>query len=54
MRTNDPRQFLTFTNAQSLIPEGPNDVQGSPSTITPTQRNAVDIVDWALDIRRLQ
>ena len=51
---NDPRQFLTFLNSQSFTPESSGDVQGSPTTITPTQRNAIDIVDWALTVRRLQ
>jgi hypothetical protein len=51
---NDPRQFSTWNNASSLIPEGPGDLQGTPSTLAPAQRNAIDIVNWTFDVRRLQ
>jgi hypothetical protein len=56
VRLNDPRQFLSFSNVQSQpdVREGPNDLQGSPATITAGQGNAIDIVDWSLDVRRLQ
>jgi hypothetical protein len=45
-------EFRTLTNADSFIPEGPNDptLQGN---VTPDQRRAVDIVNWSITLRRL-
>lgn len=53
VRRFDPRQFLTLSNADSFTPEGPGDstLQGPDS---PTQRNAVDLVDWSVSVRRLR
>jgi hypothetical protein len=49
---NDPRQFLSWNSASSLFPPGP--LQGNPSTLSPEQRNAIAIVNWTFDVRRLQ
>ncbi len=53
IRRFDPRQFLTLTNADAFVPEGPGDttLQGP---VTPAQKNAVDIVDWSVAVRRLR
>jgi hypothetical protein len=53
IRRFDPRQFLTLTNADAFVPEGPGDstLQGPA---TQTQKNAVDIVDWSVSVRRLR
>ena len=53
IRRFDPRQFLSLTNAGSLIPEAAGDSTLQGPT-TPAQRNSVDIVNWSLAVRRLQ
>jgi hypothetical protein len=53
IRRNDPRQFLSFSNDTSLIRETAGDVTLEGPATQP-QKNAVDIVDWTLSIRRLR
>lgn len=45
-------EFRTFSNDDSFVKEGPSDttLQGN---VTPQQRQAVDIVDWSITLRRL-
>lgn len=45
-------EFRTITNDDSFVREGPNDttLQGN---VTPAQRQAVDIVNWSITLRRL-
>ena len=53
IRRFDPRQFLTLTNADAFVREtsGDSTLQGPA---TQTQKNAVDIVDWSVGVRRLR
>ena len=53
IRRFDPRQFLTLTNADAFVRESSGDttLQGPA---TQAQKNAVDIVDWSVAVRRLR
>lgn len=53
IRRFDPRQFRTLTNADAFVREAAGDttLQGPG---TPAQRNAVDLVDWSVAVRRLR
>jgi len=53
VRQFDPRQFLSLTNADSLIHEGAGD-STLEGPATEEEKNAVDIVDWSLAVRRLR
>lgn len=53
VRRFDPRQFLTVTNADAFVREGSGDAT-LEGPATQAQKNAVDIVDWSLSVRRLR
>jgi hypothetical protein len=49
----DPRQFLTLNNSSSFTPNSVGTTTTLNGPFTQTQRNAVCLVDWTVDVRRL-
>jgi hypothetical protein len=49
----DPRQFMTLNNSSSFTPNSVGTTTTLNGPFTQTQRNAVCLVDWTVDVRRL-